>query len=85
MVAVSIVGQGEPAARLNVVVDWCPLLVTSRLGLSRVIIISPQQSLRRTSLAVVLDALRGIFPCLKPKPRSALADDLIGFLSLLLF
>lgn len=64
VVAVSVVGQGEPAAKLNVVVDWClcPPLVTRKLGLSRVIIISPQQGLRRTSLAAVLDALEGSSP-----------------------
>lgn len=64
LVAVSSIGQGEPAARLEVVMGWClcPLLVTSKLGLFRVIIISPQQRLRRTSLGVVLDALEGSFP-----------------------
>lgn len=34
LVAVGTIGQGEPAAKLNVVVDWClcPHLVTSSLA-----------------------------------------------------
>lgn len=42
LVAVSNIGRGEPAARLDMVVGWCPCpgLVTSKFGLSGVIIIS---------------------------------------------
>lgn len=44
--AVSNIGQGEPAVRLDVVMGWCPCpcLVTSKLGLSGVIIASSAEA-----------------------------------------
>lgn len=54
------------------------------LGLSRSIMFSLSRDVG--GLGVALDGCsRGIFACLKLEPRSALAADVMSFLSLLLF
>lgn len=53
-----------------------------KLGLSRSIVF-PQKSFRGSGSTT--GCSRGIFACLKQEPRSALAADVMSFLSLLLF